>query len=500
MSNIGIDFYAANELRAYPIDDAATCLDDSGEFLPPGIIVDCSLRFPNNLGFSAFISAVTVTSTLITILFEISPNFIRTSLLTTPNTTIAFTPLGGINIPAPFTPNKPIAITPAQPGMGGWVVLGRNTDVPYSGTFSTLQQSALLLRCARSYQSLPVNSISAYCQSPAVLTGVVNLIAGNDLDISLNNVNITNVGTVPTISMSLVESATQGVNNAAMYAGSCGARPESNTCDPPAIAQINEILPDANGNINIVFSGSNVVPYPFKDNAGGIAIDVPILLPTLCPPSTNSVAANIGLPSNASDDQCGDDFYFNASDPGLTVVYGTWMSSDAGYTSQNASGIAMAITDREIPPVSIRAVFDLVPEYGQKNNGSIVFGYVAPTTTAAEHYCRVIVDRQAHELRIEQTANHITTVMATTYTPWVHSAHNPELEAINETLTVELRVSISALDLNQNYTITAESNTMFGGGNISAIVNFTPASYGISADYCYTVFHELHAEDIASAS
>ena len=66
------DWYNLNEQRDYPVDDKASTLDDSGNRLPSALITDMRLRWPESLGQYAYVSAASVTPSIVTVMIEVS--------------------------------------------------------------------------------------------------------------------------------------------------------------------------------------------------------------------------------------------------------------------------------------------------------------------------------------------------------------------------------------------------------------------------------------------
>ena len=136
-------WYNANASRPYPLDDAASGITDAGAPLPHHILVDLNLRFPESVATSAFLGAVSVTGTLVTvtILGEQGSDFV---------------PLAAVSLLKPITQGRQYALTPLQDGVGGWLVLGGGVlDSNFTGRFSEPEQSRLAARCARSLPTLP---------------------------------------------------------------------------------------------------------------------------------------------------------------------------------------------------------------------------------------------------------------------------------------------------------------------------------------------------------
>lgn len=255
-------WYNANEGRAYPVDDAATCDDDRGRRLPPDLISDLNLRWPTTLGKYAFVTAVANTAALITVTIQAADS---------PTATAGFTPLAVVSVRKPVQSGRMVALQPQVPGVAGWIVFGSGTDgEPYAGRFSTPAQSRLTPRAARPYRPLPVKSLQARNAADR-LTGVVTLKASEPLavakeerflDGALRDVIVVrlvdNEGAegfpVPTDAADITGYKATSVFQ--QFAGPCGKRPESNTCGCPSpIEFINAVAPDCNGTITMEFRG-----------------------------------------------------------------------------------------------------------------------------------------------------------------------------------------------------------------------------------------------------
>ncbi len=68
------EWFAGNAVRDYPLSDAASGVDDAGQFLPHDILVDCQLAFPDTLGQFAFLSAVAVSERLVAVFISVCRN------------------------------------------------------------------------------------------------------------------------------------------------------------------------------------------------------------------------------------------------------------------------------------------------------------------------------------------------------------------------------------------------------------------------------------------
>ena len=84
-------------------------------------------------------------------------------------------------------------------------------------------------------------------------------------------------GVVDCIIIRLVDSLNRNVFD--LYTGPCGGRPESGTCDQPAVQSINGVMPDCDGNLTINFLGAQAIDFA---DGGGIALDVPLGMADVC--------------------------------------------------------------------------------------------------------------------------------------------------------------------------------------------------------------------------
>src|SRR5687767_6457318 len=122
-------WYDRNEDRKYPLDDAATAIDVSGNFLPPSIITDLQVRWPTPGGRVAFLGAVSVSPTLVTLTIEAADAI---------DSVADFTPLAVLSVKRPVREGVMYALVPQASGVGGWVVFGSGANGPetYYGKFA----------------------------------------------------------------------------------------------------------------------------------------------------------------------------------------------------------------------------------------------------------------------------------------------------------------------------------------------------------------------------
>jgi len=274
-------WYNLNEQHYYPLDDTASTLSDSGLALPSDIIADLRLRWPSDYGDYAYISAVTVTPNLVTLLIEAAH--------TLDNSPVASTLIAGISLPnAELIVGRTYALETFQQGVGGFIALGSGAkqSKPYTGKFSTPRQSLLTPRAARSMRRPPVQTIGVEGVANS-LTGLVNLAAPPPLQLSketriINNVEYENVVVIRLIEQT--QSIATGSTTTSVFqkfSGPCGKRVGSKSCgDPQPIETIGGVGPDSNGTLTLEFAGCAVVGRNVQDC--GVILDCALGLSSSC--------------------------------------------------------------------------------------------------------------------------------------------------------------------------------------------------------------------------
>lgn len=232
-----IPWLADNCHRNYPLSDDATRVSLSdGSVLDNSIIVDLNLWLPSTYG-TPYLSSVGVTSHLVSATFAAGT-----------------TPLGSISIPKPVNEYRNYPIAPYQDGVAGWVCFGSGAN-DLSGTHYRFNEDRgkLLPRCYDTYGNTGVISITRYGSSTK-LYGLVNFLSGQDslLYVKKDSRNISGVGTVNCLVIGLNDNET-GPEVFKEFLGECDVTPDSNTCLRPPIKSINQVSPDCNNQITLVF-------------------------------------------------------------------------------------------------------------------------------------------------------------------------------------------------------------------------------------------------------
>lgn len=262
-----LNWYNLQATRRYPLDDTCTGETDNGENLPNDIVVDCHIRFADNIGAYAYIQAITVSAGLATVVIGASES------LTASGKSIA-----AVTIPQPVAANVNYPITSLTDGVAGWIVFGNGVTTNFSGRFSFPSQTLLAPRCARPYKPLPIPSIKKLSLADD-LSGVVNFVAESPVTIQYETEELNDTIRHLVVFKLNKADVSLAYNPFSYFLGSCGQRPESGTCPKTPVATINGISPDCAGNIEIVFDNLSAQKF---ENCGGIDLLSPYGLKDAC--------------------------------------------------------------------------------------------------------------------------------------------------------------------------------------------------------------------------
>lgn len=273
------NWYNLQATRRYPLDDKTTGEDDTGVPIRDDIIVDCHIRYPDNVGKYLFVQGINVTPSLVTVVIGAADDLEETNCRTVAAVTV--------EKPAARNVNEPI--TAFVPGLSGWIVFGPGIDTAFVGRYSTPKQTFIGLRNARPYTPLPIPSLGKDTVSE-YLQGIVNIVAESPVTATYHQnytlpkydpeTDETNALPVQAIVFS-TDAPTAQFNPQTFFLAPCSQRPESGTCNKTPLERINGIEPDCEtGNINLVFRGG-LSGLPF-DECGGIDIVTDLGLTLAC--------------------------------------------------------------------------------------------------------------------------------------------------------------------------------------------------------------------------
>lgn len=350
----------AQASRRYPLDDNATGTGDDLRRLKDDIIVDLHMRWPSIAGNYAFIGGVTVSRKIVTAVILAADS---------PDSVTNFTPLAAISVMQPVKDYAYYNLEPLYPGVGGFIAFGDVGEV-FNIRFSTPRQGLISPKCGRSYSQLPIPSMRKYGRADG-LAGLVRILAGPDLEIVKEEVNVDDVLMDALVIRLAAPTTTR--NPLADYIGPCGKRPESRNCDRPGIQTINGVSPNCDGNIDIEFIGLVEGPYQSCGTGeAGVTLDQALGLAEVCPDRT-------------AERFQGSDYCDPTADSSLSMSSEGGGGGESSESDSNGGGSSEAVPCEDIPFLDC---FDL----GLHQSWSIKSGlYGFTPSDSPEETCPTIV-------------------------------------------------------------------------------------------------------------
>jgi hypothetical protein len=273
MAIVFTEWLNGNESRSYPVHDSASRQAVDGTLLPNNLIVDANIWLPRSAGRFIYISSVGRTSGLFTLTLlasNYSPFCPGSS-----SSSAGFIPLAVLRVSHPIVRFKNYAIEALYPGVGGWIALGGGaleTEQLFQ-RFDGPEATQLGSRSVRAYVDAPVTSLG---KTGIALTGLIRL--RGQAGVTKTYKATRNIDSVDReVAVVALDRATQGVAQLEAFAGACGGRPHVNTCNERVITQINDVLPDDDGDIQLVIE--NVVVGDIGD---GMVLDPDTSLSEVC--------------------------------------------------------------------------------------------------------------------------------------------------------------------------------------------------------------------------
>lgn len=252
-------WYNKNSTRRYPFDANATGETDTGQNFPDDILVDCHIRFPDDIGDAIVLSSAYVSDKLVSLTFavtttkEVDSSLISSMSWPLPVERPPFTPIAVISLlRTSLVVGQQYPVESQKEGVGGWVVFGKLIEGnEFNGSFTTSSQSLIAERCARPYKKIPVSRVGKLGLA-AALKDIITLQGLTDIEIVKDTRSIEGDTRDAFIFRLIANTNTR--NLLQEYSGPCAGRPESETCLKPGIERVNTVLPDCDGNINIVYN------------------------------------------------------------------------------------------------------------------------------------------------------------------------------------------------------------------------------------------------------
>lgn len=305
MGELFVSWLESNVNRKYPLRDSATCKAANGTRIPNGFLADLHVAMPDDLGAVAFLGSASASPSVLslTILAAPADPCFRLFLLASEDDYVLLTedgealeledegtiydeenppplvPIAALTVKLPIRPYRHYDLSPLAPGCGGWAAFGPAAGrTRFSCLFQYPDQSALLDRTVFRYPRPGLTGVGPEGPTP-LLTGLVRL-RGDPGKVLVTGGQAVIGGVTRTVAfVSLDPSA--GGRQVVMrrFAGDCGGRPSTKTCDPPAAASLASVTPDAAGNVNLEFRGR----FEAGSLPTGMVVDSHMGLGAVCP-------------------------------------------------------------------------------------------------------------------------------------------------------------------------------------------------------------------------
>lgn len=272
------DWLARNAQRAYPLHDLATRQGESELYLPDDIFTDIRISVPESVGKSIYISSVGITSSLVSATFLATPNNPLETGGPAPGTPVA---IAAVRVARPLTPYKNYAIEALYPGVSGWVSFGAGANKhEMHMLFNDPEATWLCGRCVRQAKELPVTAAGKLGLA-ARLKGLVRLSGTDSISITKEQRTVNGVEQDVLVFALKVPTNSTLQEILRLFAEPCDNRPSEETCLSPGLVSINQVEPDRDGNISLVFSQGREI---IGDSGDGMVLDYPLGLSNVCPP------------------------------------------------------------------------------------------------------------------------------------------------------------------------------------------------------------------------
>ena len=279
MKVVTTEYLNGNEFLCFPADARASfepyTTDDLAQI--NSLLVDARISVPKDVVGSVFISGITVTDKLVSVtLMSIrdnpfgAVNFSPATVVDADYDALGAKLLGTVQATVKQAKtHRPVPITPALDGVAGWLCFGSGVQRPGKWTFSGAAAAKLDDRVVFRTQTPGVTTLGISGLS-AELTGAVLLKGANGLEVVKTNdssLHLRFAGDAATVKAGLED-----------FIGTCGGRPESYTCSFDPVRAINDIGPDANGEVILEFSKD----LPIQVVNQQLSISSPITIENLC--------------------------------------------------------------------------------------------------------------------------------------------------------------------------------------------------------------------------
>lgn len=254
-----LDWFATNETVKYPIDSQASFVPIGYDSVPAGlmgVITDISFAIPSTLEGTPYLSALTITDDLISLIICIDDRPI-----------FAFS-----STQRSLYSGRYYNLTSFCLGCSGVIVFGEAAKSLRCAYRFTSQDAAFLPTVYNRYTVFPVTSISRVGNA-TTCTGDILFKGSGDIKVETSSINVDGER-----SKAIFIKLNTEINPDVLskYLGPCDGRPESETCRRISVEAINGATP-VNG--NIVFIGKGIY---INTTEGGMTLSTDYKLEDIC--------------------------------------------------------------------------------------------------------------------------------------------------------------------------------------------------------------------------
>jgi hypothetical protein len=212
-------WYNENEGRAYPLREGSARVDVLGRPLPDDIIADASIVVPNELEDDVFLTTVSLSPLLVTLVIGTQTQGLLVG-----------------TYPKPLDLYKPLPLDPITDDVSGFVVLGHGSEA-YQGiySFSDPVATPFAVKALHTFDALPIPFFGKL-GAPAQIRGVIEIQVNDNVQVRYDD------GT-NTVYFSLTESVRDS------FVGPCARGDSISGCGVPPVRTINGVTADADGTI-----------------------------------------------------------------------------------------------------------------------------------------------------------------------------------------------------------------------------------------------------------
>lgn len=233
-----LDWFAGNESVKYPLDSKASCIPTGYEYVPQellGVITDISFNIPSSLTDEPYLSALTITDDLLTLVICAGSNPL-----------FAFS-----STQRSLYTNRYYTLTSFATGCSGVITFGESAKTHRCAyKFADPSQAGFLPSVYHQYMDYPVISVG---RKDGASSYQKDIFFRGEGDVK---VETGIVGEGDEARQVLYFSLAEGTLN--KYIGPCDERPESGTCARSSIEKILCVTPDEDGNIGIEGDGIDI--------------------------------------------------------------------------------------------------------------------------------------------------------------------------------------------------------------------------------------------------